>query len=327
MNLVFLRGAASKSSVIQPDLQSDSDMWTQLAARWADRSPGRCEIWLHSAVQQQTRMYGDNVAVRIVDTSTASPVLFSRPDVVFARGGFRFQSDVLRRMSDAFRVYYGAGARNVPNRSWSIDLVLLDSVKQMKSARSRGWRCDLLVKPAADNVFRCQASEHKPYDVIFVANYNSGTDKGHARALSRLRGRSVLCVGDAPSFLRVSFPWVKFTGRVSRFELPALYSQAKVALVWTAGKDSCPRVIPEALACGCPVAVCVTVPLWDEKYISDDSGERFNKRSFDETLSRMLSRWSVMRPRLHYDRHLSVDCAADHLIRVIGAAGVRTDSR
>ncbi len=323
MKLLFLRGQVPgdrpKEQIVFDSLQANDDMWTQLAHAML-QPDDYGEIWYEKG--ERVARYATNFVERWVPryrTTKASYV----PDVVFARGGFPFQLAEAKRHSASFKIHYGAGERVVPKRGQPWDLVLTDTLMQLDKVRARGYRAEMFIKPAADNVFKPkqQFVSKKKFDVIYVANWNPNTNKGHRYLLPSLReaGVSVIVVGiNRPGWPR-KYPGFDFEGWQPRRLLPGYYAMAKLAVVRTLGKDSCPRVIPEALACNCPILVSEGTKFWRERYLTPRTGRMFNKSAFQDELQYALSHWQWFSPRAYYDAHLSLKCAARHIRRLIDA--------
>lgn len=318
MNLLFLRGrepANWRDSVFR-DLETCDDMWTLLVAELADQSGGYAESW--HEVGEWVARYRPNFVERWMHRYHLTTCTF-KPDVVFVRGGFDFQINEAVRHAAAVKVYYGAGERVVPSANQPWDLVLADTEAQARRIQRRGYRAHLWIKPAAENVFRPVSGE-KRYDVIYVANWNPSADKGHKFLLRALADYRVLHVGKYRRVWMRFFPRTTFSGWVSRPRLPELYASAKLAAVMTRGKDSCPRVVPEALACNCPVVVGRSTKL-HPRYVTEQTGCWFGRDDFHTVLRAALARYDSFEPRAYYEQNLSLSASARDLLGAIRAAG------
>lgn len=320
MKLLFLRGQVPSdrpaSQITFDSLDKCDDMWTQLAyALLGPKDYG--ELWYEKG--QRAVKYKPNFTERWVPRYAAARCTF-KPDIVFSRGGFPYQLEEAIRHKEAFKIYYGAGARSVPKAGQPWDLVLTDTTKQYDVASHRGYRAWMLVKPAADNIFHpIDIGVKRKYDVIFVANYNVGANKGFNFLLPILNssGLRVIHVGINRSGWRSRYANIDFVGWQSRRLLPSYYSMAKVAVVWTAGKDSCPRVVPEAMACGCPVLIGNKTRIWLSRYITETTGRVATGKGFIPTLHEMLAVRDSLHPREHYDKFLSLKVAAAHIRQAV----------
>lgn len=319
MKLLFLRGQVpsdrNPKQIMFNKLSDNDDMWTQLANSMISQTNGYGELWYEKG-HRDVRYSGQFVERWVPRYASAEPTFI--PNVIFARGGFEICRAKAAEFAHAFKIYYGAGERVIPKSGQDWDLVLVDTHKQLDMARKNGYRAELFVKPAADNIFHPIRSTNPQYDVIYVANFNANANKGHRWLLPALKGYKVLHVGINRKGWGKKYPNTTFHGWTSRRGLPALYSQAKVAVVMTAGKDSCPRVIPEALACNTPLLVSEGTRFWHDKYISPESGRLWNKDNFKHVLDNALQNVDSFKPRWYYERELALPVAAKHIIGLIG---------
>jgi len=317
MRLLFLRGQVPSdrpaSQITFNTLSENDDMWLQLANRLVTKTNGYGELWYEKG--NRVVDYSDAFKERWVDRYAKTKCLFT-PDVVFARGGFDFMTVEAARHKSAVKIYYGAGARAVPPAGGPWDLVFVDTLKQLMAAQNNGYCASLFVKPAADNVFMPMPAE-KRYDVIFVANYSKHAYKGHTFVLDALKGVPFIHVGISRSKWAKTCPTGTFTGWVPRKELPLLYAQAKVAVIHTRGQDSCPRVVPEALACGCPILVSNSTRLNFDLYCPKNVGRVFDETTFSDDLDWALRNYNKLSPRNHYTNHLSIDRAVDNILNCL----------
>jgi glycosyltransferase involved in cell wall biosynthesis len=105
-----------------------------------------------------------------------------------------------------------------------------------------------------------------------------------------------------------------------------LYARAKVAVVACTDVDSCPRVIPESLACNCPLLVLDRVNFWHSKYITPQTGRLCNKDTYAKTLASMVENYQSFSPREYYCEHLSLDVAAKQVMAFISSLKDRRGS-
>jgi glycosyltransferase involved in cell wall biosynthesis len=318
MNLLFLRGKLPLD--FRPDrLEYDKidqceDMWTVLCERLS-RSFDRTELWYYGAGKNvKKKCVTDKFIERWVNFSDLPSFV---PDVIIARGGFKDYKVVCSRYPKARKVYYGAGVRFKPEwGKW--DLVLVDSVKQQRKVSGS----ELFVKPAADNLFRPFYGDKK-FDVCFMANGTQAEIKQHRLAFRSIAGVgvSMLHLGLVDDKLRA---WAKgcdvtFGGWHRRYKLPGLIGQCRVGLVCSTPYDSCPRVLPEFLACGLPVVALDSMNFWHEMYVNDRTGVLCGEDGIGEAI-RGLFRVSLD-PRAYYDECLSVKVAAERLVGQIRNIG------
>ncbi len=320
MNLLFLRGQVPRDrnpkQIMFDRLEDCDDVWTQLANHLS--KDGHGEVWYWGGKRKV--VYRDNFIERWMPDYKKHKPTFS-PDVVFSRGGFPQYDVVLERHPKAYRIYYGAGRRFLPQSSFrKYNLILVDTPKQLKRARNNfpKIRSELFIKPAADNIFKPH-EEEKEYDVIFSSNEHKAGIKGHNFILPQFpNDLKMIQTGIVSPKLRVQYPNVEFTGWIPRRKLPALYSKSRIAVVCCADVDSCPRVIPEALACGCPLLILDSVNLWHDKYINDQTGRKVSRRDFFMEMRDMIDTHTEYSPYNYYRENLSLEKAAEHIKGIIG---------
>jgi glycosyltransferase involved in cell wall biosynthesis len=109
---------------------------------------------------------------------------------------------------------------------------------------------------------------------------------------------------------------------VLRTEIAKHYAKCKVGIVTVNSEtDSCPRVIPEMLACGLPIIVLDGVRFWRDKYIESatssrsqsSTGEVVNKENFWSFVLFVLNNLNLYNPRQYYKYNLSLPVAAKFL--------------
>jgi glycosyltransferase involved in cell wall biosynthesis len=318
MNLLFLRGKLPLD--FRPDrLEYDKigqceDMWTVLCERLS-RSFDRTELWYYGAGKNvKKKSVTDKFVERWVNFSDLPDFV---PDVIIARGGFKDYRVVCSRYPKAKKVYYGAGVRFKPEwGKW--DLILVDSVKQQRKIPGS----QLFIKPAADNLFKPFYGDKK-YDVCFMANAPQAEIKQHKLAFDAIAITeiSMLHLGLVDDKLK---KWSKdsnvtFGGWHRRHKLPGLICQCRVGLVCSTPYDSCPRVLPEFLACGLPVVALGSMNFWHEMYVNDRTGLLVSESEIDIAIRTLLK--VSLDVRAYYDEFLSVGVAAERLVSQIN--GVR----
>lgn len=320
MKLLFLRGQVPsdrpKEQIMFNNLRECDDIWTQLASHLSQDDYG--EVWYWGGKRKVK--YRDNFVERWVPSFKSCKASFA-PDVVFTRGGFPQYDTVLKRHQDAFLIYYGAGRRFTPRTKFrKYDLILVDTPKQLALARRDfpNVRCELFIKPAADNIFQPRSAT-KEYDVIFSSNEHKKGIKGHGFILPALpEDLKMIQIGISSRKLRDQYPKINFAGWVPRRQMPEYYAKARVAVVCCTDVDSCPRVIPEALACGCPLLVLDSVNLWRDKYITEETGRISSKEDFIFELQTMVDDYTEFSPYDYYKKNLSLSIAAQHIKNFIG---------
>jgi len=170
VKLLFLRGQVPtdrpKEQIMFDSLDECDDVWTQLARRLSMDDYG--EVWYWGGKRKVK--YRENFIEKWVPSYKNHKAKF-KPDVIFARGGFPQYDVVLNRHPQAYRIYYGAGRRFIPQSPFKkYDLILVDMPKQLKKARKAfpKIRSELFIKPAADNVFKPQSHDKKTFQYIYL---------------------------------------------------------------------------------------------------------------------------------------------------------------
>lgn len=320
MKLLFLRGSVPQDrdpqQIMYDKLEDCCDVWTQLANHLSKDGYG--EIWYWGGKRKV--IYRENFIEKWVPSYKRHRLSFI-PDVVFARGGFPQYDVVLNRYPKAYRIYYGAGRRFMPQSSFrNYNLILVDTPHQLKEVRKAfpKVRSELFIKPAADNIFQPH-DKPKDYDVIFSSNEHKAGIKGHDFILPQFpNDLKMIQTGISSLKLRSRYPNIKFTGWIPRQKLPALYNRSRIAVVCCTNVDSCPRVIPEALACGCPLLVLDSVNLWHDKYINQQTGRVASRKDFFIEMRKMINTYTEYSPYKYYRENLSLEKAAEHIKRMIG---------
>ena len=241
---------------------------------------------------------------------------------VFSRGGFEWQADVLRRVSSAYTIRYGAGKRFMPEADINYNLVLVDSEEQQTKVKMIFPKSNpkLFIKPAAKHFVPIPCK--KEYDVCYIAKSEQSEFKGvdwvYRTAPSDLK---ILHLGGVEEFGQPSNITAK---RVDRIDMPKWISKCKIGIVPYFNKiDSCPRVISEMIACGLPIVVSNELVYWGEKYkltksdktgfwsmVKDCNGDIYDSESIlDGTWTTFISNY--------YNKNLSIPVAANHIRNLI----------
>jgi len=316
MKLLFLRGQVpidrDPSQIVFDNINECDDVWTQLAYHLSDGE--QSEIWYWGG--RRKHYLATNFLERWVPNFSMYRNTF-KPDVIIARGGFKAYVPVLSRFSRTFKVYYGAGKRFCPTDGIKYNLIIVDTSQQLRYVQKKypNILSSMFIKPAADNIF-FKCSGKKKFDAIFVGNYSPRRDiKNHKFILDNFPSDLRLLQSGISLGLNRQYRRVKFMGWQPRKKLPGLYAQAKVALVCCKNIDSCPRVIPEALACNCPLLVLDSVRFWKEKYITPYTGVISpSDRYWNELRVMIRKQWN---PRAYYLKNLSLQPAARYLSNLI----------
>lgn len=308
MRLLFLRGMVptdrDPKQIMFNNLDECDDMWTLLAHELCKQNYG--EIWYWGG--KRKTQYKNNFVERWMPKLKRTDF---QPDVVFARGGFKEYDQILKQYPNSFKIYYGAGKRFYPQYQFKeFDLILNDTIGQLKQTQRLfpNIRCSLFIKPAADNIFKPKKVS-KEYDVIHVGNEHP--HKGHKFLFKNLPNNiRILQVGKLSGAIKKEFPHIKFIQWVPRKKIPNLYAKSKIAICWCENVDSCPRVIPEAIACGCPILISKKVNIWVDKYINSMTGKLCDAGSFRETVIDMLENYRSFHPYQYYQSNLSIQKAS-----------------
>lgn len=315
MKLLFLRGRVPQDrdsrQIIFNTLDECDDIWTQLASQLSIGGYG--EIWYWGG--KRKHIYRNNFIeswVKSYDSHNADFI----PDVIFARGGFPEYDVVLKKYPRAFKIYYGAGKRFMPQSAFQdYNLILVDTPEQYAQTKAifPNSRVEMFIKPAADNVFQPKIYPKK-YDVIFCSNEHKKGIKGHDFILPNLPADiKMVQVGIISDKLKSNYPNVSFTGWIPRSKIPDFYGMSKVAVVCCSNIDSCPRIIPEALACNCPVLLLDSVNVWKDKYITSETGRIASPEYFIDNLREMIKDYRTFSPNNYYNKNLSISVATSCL--------------
>lgn len=246
------------------------------------------------------------------------------PDLIFARGGFKEYIQVMKQYPNAFKMYYGAGKRYnplaVPDAT-KYDLVLVDTEEQKEEVEKYGYRVELLIKPACENIFGFEPVA-KQYDVVFIANAPQKKLKGHKWLFDQLVGTgvSIIQIGYTD---REVLKWasdrrlnINFVGWVPRKVIPVFACRARVGVVSSTDYESCPRVIPELLLMNLPIVVRDTTRVSD-LYVNRDTGRFASDGDFVGVLQDVLDNEQSYLPYEYYKTYLTTDIAASRLAEAI----------
>ena len=310
MNIIFLRGAVPPAKehpekLKYSNIENCEDMWTQLFYYISKRLDAKAEV-LYSGKTKIAFVDG-NFSEKWVNLKTYSPAF--KPDLIICRGGFDYYLDFIKRFKHAKKIYYGAGKRFYPLGYNKYDLFFVDSPVQRNYILNKHKNVSLFIKPAS-TIFSPVKCEKK-YDVCFVANSTQKSIKRHDLLINAANKLSLktMIIGNTDKSLINKHKNIHWAGWLLRKHLPALISSCKMAVCCSSNYDSCPRVIPEYLACGLPVIVTSNVNFWRSKYITDQTGLCVpEKKLSDGILSCLKGSWS---PRDYYKKHLSMSNAAD----------------
>jgi len=323
MNFLMLRGQVpqdrNSQEIVFDSIKEVDDMWTQLFY-FMIRRGDYGELWYWGG--KRVKQFKYNFIERWTPPFHEYGIKHSKcidtgfiPDVIFCRGGFTEYHPILKRFPKAIKMYYGAGRRFLPQPGFDdYDIILQDSPEQLKICKEKFAEAltTLFIKPAADNIFYPIGCE-KEYDVCFPANA-AQTFKGHEFVYNTVpKDIKLLNLGNRND--RYEHPSNVTSYRVLRTEMCKNINKCKVGIVVAKSNiDSCPRVIPEMLACGIPIVVLDGTRFWKDKYIvSGVTGESANENNFWDVVKHVLNNVSSYNTRKYYEENLSLKHAAKFL--------------
>ena len=279
MNIVFLRGSIPPKNehpekLLYDNIENCEDNWTQLFYYLAKKMNANGEL-LYQGGEKEIKIDNNFTERWVNKLKKYSPKI--KPDLIISRGGFPFYDDFITKYPKAKKVYYGAGARFYPQTDFTnYDLFLVDSQKQRHEIKAKGKRASLFIKPAA--ILFKPHNVKKEYDICFMANASQAVIKRHKLLLKSFSNTKykILNLGNKDkSFIKLAKKLnvdITWEGWDSRKNLPKKISKCKIGICCSTNYDSCPRVIPEYLACGLPVVATNNMNFWHEKYITKESG-------------------------------------------------------
>ena len=315
MNFLFLRGQVPQDrdpkEIVFDRIEDCDDMWTHLIFSMT-REEDTTELWYWNGTREHK--FSENFTERWVQSFKTYTNDF-KPDVIFCRGGFPEYHDVLNRFPDAFKIYYGAGSRYLPQPGFEdYDLILHDSPEQLKICKERYPHIEstLFIKPTIDHMFKPQ-DIYKEYDIVFPANGSQELIKGHQFVFSTVPEKyKVLNLGNNGSIFNP--PSNVIRKKVLRSQMASELQKAKIGIACCSGDiDSCPRVIPEMIACGIPIVVLHETRFWIDKYINNQTGVLATKEDFWDKVESVLENIKLFDPNQYYKNELSLIKSADFI--------------
>jgi len=256
MNWLFLRGAWDERT--RKSIDDNDDMWLQLFAALVGEND-------YGNIYFKDKFDGSDCPEAIKYTHNCDIATYFTGGIVgdkqtiFSRGGFDWQALICRNDKNAYKIRYGAGKRFMPEPDIKYDLVLVDSYNQKKAIKEIYPDCNaqIWIKPAAEH-FKYMPEVEKDFDVCYIANGQQAEIKSVKWVYDTVpRDLKVLHLG-YPS--KYKPPENVTCMRVDRIDMPKWINRCKVGIVpYWSGVDSCPRVIPEMMACGLPVLMADTV--------------------------------------------------------------------
>ena len=318
MNILLLRGKVPEdrdpSEIQFRKISECDDIWTQLVYNVINQTNGTGEVWYYGG--KRYHKYNKYFVEQYKPTFDIP--IGKQPDVILARGGFNDYNPILKKCKKSFKIYYGAGKRFHPLKSFTnYQLILVDSIEQYRECKSLFPKipCSFMLKPAPDNIMY-PYNVKKDFDICFPANGSQSHIKGHKFVYTNCPGNfKVLNLGNKSRYRK---PENTTSQRVLRKDIARYYSRCKLGIVCCTGLvDSCPRVLPEMLACNIPVVVKKGLYFWEDKYINQKTGIVADANSFWEAVRYVLMNLDTFEPRKYYLEHLSMECAVNNFIDVI----------
>jgi hypothetical protein len=331
MRILMLRGQIPQDrnpqEIVFDQLHECDDMWTQLVAGMT-YPEDVTELWYWGG--RREKKFRDNFTERWVPSFQSYKNNFV-PDVIFCRGGFPEFHAVLNRFPKAIKIYYGAGRRFLPLEGFqNYDILLQDSPTQLAYSQEEfpNIKSSLFFKPAPDDLFYYTPEVKKEYDLCYPADGRPDR-KGHGFVYPTVpKHLKVLNLGFPTK--RVKKPTNVDSYRVLKPQLAAHMQKCKVGIVactngtglFGLSYDSCPRVIPEMLACNMPIVVLDELEFWADKYITSMTGKLASRKNFWSVVEDVLHNYKSYSPRTYYLENLNTYHAAAHLRKVIHEVSV-----
>ena len=325
--MLFLRGAVppakeNPDKLLYDTLDNCEDMWTHLFHEILCQANAAGTLVYHNG----DRMVDSGRMLEVWTPDVAKWKPPYEPDIIIARGGFPYYDNLLNRYPNAYKIYYGAGSRFWPKSNFKdYDLLLTDTAKQRKIICSRGKRGEMYVKPAAPLFRPCDVA--KNHDICFMANGHNPKLKGHGLFIKTIAktGLTALSLGlKSKKFINAAAKQgaeISWAGWHLRHKLPEQISSCKVGVCFSNSVDSCPRIIPEYLACDLPIVVLNTVNFWRSKYVTPTTGVIVKPTTAVEAIRKIINDLTLYQPRKHYDEAICVEKAAQHILQLIAADG------
>jgi glycosyltransferase involved in cell wall biosynthesis len=111
--------------------------------------------------------------------------------------------------------------------------------------------------------------------------------------------------------LNVNITW---KGWGLRKKLPKLINKCKIGICCSTNYDSCPRVIPEYLACNLPI-VTENINFWHKLYVTEKTGIIVNENNIKEGTDKLLK--MNLNPINYYNENICMDKAVNSLKELI----------
>lgn len=311
MNIVLLRGQVDERTQRYSKIEECNDMWTRLVHEMVSigNGSGCVMYWGKNRIKEINEKFIEVWRKNFRYYKHNS--LDIKADVIIERGGFEEYKYVMKHHK-AFKVYYGAGKRYMPERG-RYNLILVDSEWQKNNVKLVYPKANVEVffKPSVDNIFKPDDSE-KIYDICYVASIPEDKRKRVKWIYKTCpREYKVLQLGFDPKKLKKP---KNFTiERLDRSIMSDYINKCKIGIVPYTKDDSNPRIISEFIACGVPILVMDTVQFWKDKYVNRITGAVASKDKFWRKADKLIAYSNHKAIRDYYEESLSLSRAANYL--------------
>jgi len=315
MNILFLRGQEPQDrdpkETYYNSLEDCDDMWTHLANALTEQTGiGEILYWNGDRKVHYTNRFTEK---RIKTFEGYKPSF--TPDVIFARGGFSEYDYIIKSFPKTIKIYYGAHAKRFFPQDDKVyyDIIFVDSQEQKSivSEKFPNSYVTLFIKSTVENIMFPHKVK-KEYDVCFPANGSQKKFKEHEWVFSTApKDLKILNLGNTSG---LSVPSHITSYKVNRKAIAKEYSKCRVGIVCcNKDLDSCPRVLPEMLACNIPVVCTNTFHFWSDLYMNKDTGILVNKETLWDAVRYTLKNVERFKPRTFYEKNLSIKKSVEHI--------------
>jgi len=301
INWLFLRGHATA-------LNEPYDMWQSLFMALTGNDYGEMLCFGKPGTYQISQNFNIQCLENI---NTYNPK--SHPDIIFARGGFPDYNKILKRYSQAKKIYYGAGVRYLPNDNIHYDLILMDCHNHQKECKIKlpHIRSELWIKPAHENFIPPSLYTYE-YDICYIGN-GGASDKGHHFVKTTCPPYlKILHLGrksEVDTSKNITHKYVE------RNEMPYWIGKCKIGILPYQSKDSCPRVISEMLACGLPIIAFDSINFWNDKY--KDVVVVSKKEFWNNVIKILNTKINHNKISENYKKTLSINASVEYLKKLM----------
>ena len=252
MHYLFLRGISKAAT-------KNTDMWLNLFTKIVGKNDTGEMVCFGEPYYKKV---SENFVIK---TMPSIDNYQSDPDIIFVRGRFKEWINFLTKHKSVKKIYYGAGNNGSnPNTTIYYDIILSDCQNQLDAIIKTHpkSKCVAWAKPAHE-IFTPPKIYTNEYDICFIGN-GKRPHKGHLfvketcpKDIKILHLGTQSEVDEMPNVTQILS---------EHNEMPKWIGKCKIGIVPYSSKDSCPRVIPEMLACGIPIVAFNTVNFWHNLY-------------------------------------------------------------